>query len=498
MNSRDWRVRALTFLAGIFYLSAATADETREIKWKDLLPSQPIQFEDPFASLSKEQLRALGMIARFRNLLERDAIDPEGESARQAAELGNKLEAEGIDVDWIISQRGRVIQQRKERAEQVEAGMDGKRIRIPGYVLPLREDQNRITEFLLVPWVGACIHTPPPPPNQMIHVSMPEGTKNRGRFVPVWIEGVILLKPSEYELFLVDGSGVVNVAYTMTAIRVSDYSAKESNVLAEVEAPEFGNEHSWFQNLQTKVSIMFTKTMTAIRDRESSGPLWTGLLIAFLYGLVHTLGPGHGKAVVISYFAGEGGSLARGVAMGTRIAVFHVLSAIIVVWVMDFAVRQTTGSAPSDYRMVKLVSYASIALIGAWMLWQALRNGKHSHDDPHHHEGCCACAAAQKNNRGMGGWLALAVGSVPCTGALLVLLFGMANDLLGPAIFLVISISAGMAVAMSGIGVLALLGRRAADRHLNQEKGERFARRARIIGAAAVLVIGCGLFALTF
>ena len=59
----------------------------------------------------------------------------------------------------------------------------------------------------------------------------------------------------------------------------------------------------------------------------------------------------------------------KGVGMGTKIAIFHVFSAVIVVWVMDFAVRQATGSAPSDYRMVKLASYASIAVIGAWMLW---------------------------------------------------------------------------------------------------------------------------------
>lgn len=96
----------------------------------------------------------------------------------------------------------------------------------------------------------------------------------------------------------------------------------------------------------------------------------------------------------------------------------------------------------------------------------------------------------------MSGWLALAVGSVPCTGALLVLLFGMANDLLVPAILMVVAIFVGMAVAMSGIGVLALLGRKLVDRRLegNEEKHQRFANRARIVGAAVVLL---GLFGFT-
>ena len=100
----------------------------------------------------------------------------------------------------------------------------------------------------------------------------------------------------------------------------------------------------------------------------------------------------------------------------------------------------------------------------------------------------------------MSGWLALAVGSVPCTGALLVLLFGMANDLLVPAILMVLAISAGMAVAMSGIGVLAILGRQLVDRRLegNEEKHRRFVGGARIAGAAVVLLIGVGLFSWTF
>ena len=495
-------VIGLLLLAGFaVFSSAVTAEDAREIRWEDLLPSDPVKFDDPFAELTESQLHELGLIARYRMLRERDAIEPDGESAEQEKRLVAEFEAEGIDVDWILSQRERVAQDRKKRAEQVDADIDGSEVRIPGYVLPLQSGDKGIVEFLLVPWVGACIHTPPPPPNQMVHVTVPEGIEDQGPFAPMWIEGKIELKPAEYNLFLVDGSAVVKVAYTMTTDRISPYSASDSDTLAQVEVPaEAMQGHGFWQSWQTRVSLMFTKTMSSIRDRESSGPLWTGLLVAFLYGLVHTLGPGHGKAVVISYFVGEGGNLGRGVAMGTKIAVFHVLSAIIVVWVMDFAVRQTTGAAPSNYRAVKLVSYAFIALIGGWMLWKAVRAGSrvHSHADHGHHHSCAACEAAEKPSKGMSGWLALAVGSVPCTGALLVLLFGMANDLLGPAILLVVAISAGMAVAMSGIGILAILGRHAIDRKLDGEGGARFALRARIVGAALVLAIGLGLFSLTY
>ena len=157
--------------------------------------------------------------------------------------------------------------------------------------------------------------------------------------------------------------------------------------------------------------------------------------------------------------------------MGTQIAIFHVLSAIIVVSVVHFILKSTTGDMPSN-KVVKMVSYSAIAVIGGFMLWRAIQTArlKHDHSHDHHdhgddhrhqgdvaahelegedehdaehhhaHAGCVACEAVAKRKKGISGWLALAVGAVPCTGALLVLLFGMANDLLLPAIYMVIAI----------------------------------------------------------
>ena len=330
-------------------------------------------------------------------------------------------------------------------------------------MLPLVRDDSGVAEFLLVPWVGACIHTPPPPPNQMVHVAVPEGVGDKGRFAAVWIEGEIRLRPDSYELFLIDGTREINVAYTMTTDRISDYSSQESDVLARVEVPDdLGAGHSWLQRLRIGSELLFTKTMTDIRDSRSSRAMLWGLLVAFLYGVLHTLGPGHGKAVVIAYFIGERGSLWRGVRMGGQIALLHVLSAIFVVVVTDFAVRQATGRAPSDYRLVRLVSYAAIIAIGLWMLFKAVRGARAARGvgDHHEHHAGCGCAHLAEPAEGVAGFLSLAVGAVPCTGALLVLLFGMANDLLWPSVILVVAISLGMAIALSGVGVAAILGRR--------------------------------------
>jgi nickel/cobalt exporter len=89
---------------------------------------------------------------------------------------------------------------------------------------------------------------------------------------------------------------------------------------------------------------------------------------------------------------------------------------------------------------------------------------------------------------------------VPCTGALIVMLFGLANDLVVPAVMMVIAISAGMALAMSAIGVAAILGRNWTEARVavTPERRLRFEAGARIAGAACVLVIGATLFAVTF
>ena len=70
--------------------------------------------------------------------------------------------------------------------------LDGQSIRIPGYVVPLEETKDGLKEFLLVPYFGACIHSPPPPANQIIHVlpqSVPKGIRSMD---PVWISGTLV------------------------------------------------------------------------------------------------------------------------------------------------------------------------------------------------------------------------------------------------------------------------------------------------------------------
>ena len=69
--------------------------------------------------------------------------------------------------------------------------LNGKRVRIGGYVVPLDFDATKVTEFLLVPFVGACIHVPPPPANQIVYVKAASGITLKGEFDPVYVTGII-------------------------------------------------------------------------------------------------------------------------------------------------------------------------------------------------------------------------------------------------------------------------------------------------------------------
>jgi hypothetical protein len=90
-------------------------------------------------------------------------------------------------------------------------------------MLPLEFDGQQVSEFLLVPTVGACIHIPPPPPNQIVHVKLEQSVPFDGLFKPVWLSGDLEIKPSTQELFLMDGSAPIDMGYAMTNAQISDY-----------------------------------------------------------------------------------------------------------------------------------------------------------------------------------------------------------------------------------------------------------------------------------
>lgn len=94
----------------------------------------------------------------------------------------------GVEVDWRLL--GDMDYITGKASSELEA-LNGKSVKIPGFMVPLEDNQRAVTEFLLVPSPQACIHVPPPPPNQMVYVKMKRGTE--AAVGPIWVYGTLNL-----------------------------------------------------------------------------------------------------------------------------------------------------------------------------------------------------------------------------------------------------------------------------------------------------------------
>lgn len=197
----------------------------RQVTWDDL--KSEFTFEDPFVKLTEEQLMDLGIIARVQSLEKRDGGSRVTEGMRKEAEdARKKLDEQKVDVDGLFAKRHEITELRKKSANATVKELDKQLIAMPGFVLPLEYEGKKVTEFLLVPWVGACIHTPPPPPNQIVHVISKEPFETKGMFEAVTITGVMRLKEVTKSLYLVDGTSDINTSYTMAGVLVEKYVKK--------------------------------------------------------------------------------------------------------------------------------------------------------------------------------------------------------------------------------------------------------------------------------
>ncbi|MEL7348380.1 MAG: DUF3299 domain-containing protein [Pseudomonadota bacterium] len=100
---------------------------------------------------------------------------------------------------------------------EVNPALDGRRLRLPGYMVPLAYDGLGVTDFLLVPYIGACIHVPPPPPNQIVLVTTPQPYEVGGFFEAIYITGTMQTTP--------ESTALAEVGYFMQGAVVTPYDA---------------------------------------------------------------------------------------------------------------------------------------------------------------------------------------------------------------------------------------------------------------------------------
>ena len=214
------KIAALT--AGLCLGTVASASEPQEITWDDLVPAEA-QFDDPFTRLDDDQIYELSLVAQIRDRL--DAGEEVGEESLELyRENVESLESQEVDIDGLLAMREEVTRDRIAKTYLANKELDGRRVRIPGYLLPLEFDGKKINEFLLVPYVGACSHTPPPPPNQIVFVTAKESFEaGDGLFTAVWVDGTMKTQRSESSLSFVDGSSDIPSSYMLEAVSVTPY-----------------------------------------------------------------------------------------------------------------------------------------------------------------------------------------------------------------------------------------------------------------------------------
>ena len=169
MTRRDFLVSsAAAFVGGSmgfgpFVTAAWASEEVVELTWAQLLPPAPPKPKSFLAG------RASGPVdlGSFPN-------------------DGTPAPAPQDEARWLS---GPAKPKTDSTPVPVVAALDGKRVSIGGYIVPLDFDATQVKEFLLVPFVGACIHVPPPPANQIIYVKSAKGFDVKGTFDPVYVTG---------------------------------------------------------------------------------------------------------------------------------------------------------------------------------------------------------------------------------------------------------------------------------------------------------------------
>jgi nickel/cobalt transporter (NicO) family protein len=303
--------------------------------------------------------------------------------------------------------------------------------------------------------------------------------------------------------------GGVIVVLVLAAVAFADLSGGAMRAAAE-----------WQSQLDRSVR----RLLHSIGDDGGSAALWTLVVTGFLYGVVHTLGPGHGKAVVVAYFLDGQRKHAwvDGILAGSWIAVTHTAAALVLAGVLALMGRVGAFSAQGQVRSVELVSFGLIFAVGLWRLHAGLTGRLHAHDHGdghdhghhhghghadghhhahdqhhahgHHHDHAGKHAATQPTawrrffrlDASLG--LLTAAGVAPCAGAVVMVLFASAFGVLWAGLVGVLAIAIGMAGTLAAVGIASM----AAHRVLVGDRASNTIGRVTTILAALIVVATSG------
>jgi nickel/cobalt transporter (NicO) family protein len=280
-----------------------------------------------------------------------------------------------------------------------------------------------------------------------------------------------------------------------------------------------GGVFAWVALRQAAFYRILTSTLADIKHSGHAALLLAGVSLA--YGIFHAVGPGHGKSVITSYLLVQRQTARRGIVISFAAALMQGLVAIAVVLVAAVILRATAIGMTQTTDWFLIFSYALVAAVGAWLLWSKLTgrghhhahehghnhdhgHGHHDHHHDHAHEHDDACGHSHAPDPRLlskpltlsRAWAAiLAVGIRPCSGAIIVLVFALSQQLLLVGIASVLVMSLGTAITVSTLAILAVSAKDVALRVAGADSPttERVVRVLEIGAAAFVMLLGLTL-----
>jgi nickel/cobalt exporter len=288
--------------------------------------------------------------------------------------------------------------------------------------------------------------------------------------------------------------------------------------------PQVGGIVGW---LLARQSEFYREMSSTIRAAKSDGSaVWTLLAISFGYGIFHAAGPGHGKAVISSYLVANRETARRGIALSFASALMQSLVAVVIVGVCAWLLNVTAKTMCGAEKAIEIASYALIAAFGARLVWTkgggfmgALQapqpaavlaaaahhhdhgHGHHHHDHSHGHDEHGRSHGPDPSElAGPGGWrrgfgAIFAVGVRPCSGAILVLVFALAQGMFWAGIAATFVMGLGTAITVATIAVIAVSAKDLARRLSagREGGGALIMRGVEFAAAGLVLLFGVGL-----
>jgi hypothetical protein len=205
-------------VASLLVASPASSGEVPALDWSQLIDESAQDYDDPYRELTPEQLTGVVTVARLREVAERGEFIDEELLSRETAALA----AAGIDVDGLISQRWTVAERREQAATSGNDAVDGREGWLSGFVIPAPPDDDGRSTAYLVPERGMCSHMPPPPPNQLVLLRVPDDWRPQALYEPVRVSGRLSIEPTTRTVPVVDGMVRMRATFSMD---VSDIEA---------------------------------------------------------------------------------------------------------------------------------------------------------------------------------------------------------------------------------------------------------------------------------